>query len=85
MITELKEINKPFVVLLNCMYPQSTAAQELAGQLQERYGVPVLAVSCLDLTEADIKQILTNVLYEFPVKEISVEMPRWVVSLKKDH
>lgn len=84
-ISELKEINKPFVVLLNCMYPQSAPSQQLAQQLSEKYSVPVLAVSCLDLTEADIKQILTNVLYEFPVKEISVEMPRWVVSLAKDH
>ena len=82
-IRELQELQKPFAVLLNCERPSSAEAQELAEQMQQRYGVPVLAVNCLDMTEADIRKILSNVLMEFPVKEIKVNLPRWILSLQK--
>ena len=84
-IDELKEIRKPFVVLLNCVYPESIPAVELAKSLEEKYQVPVLPVNCLEIHERDIKDILRQLLYEFPIKEISVEMPRWIVALEKDH
>ena len=84
-IRELKEIEKPFVVLLNSTMPRSAQVQELRQELEEKYQVPVVAVSCLDLTEEDIREILSQVLYQFPVKEIAVEMPKWIVSLENGH
>ncbi|MFQ9872485.1 MAG: stage IV sporulation protein A [Oscillospiraceae bacterium] len=84
-IDELRRINKPFVVLLNCMEPRSAQSRDLAEQLQESYGVPVLPVSCIDLDEGDIREILTRILFEFPVKEIAVDMPKWIVSLDRGH
>ncbi len=84
-IRELQELEKPFAVLLNCQYPGSSEARALSEQMQERYGVPVLSVNCLDLTEDDIRQILSSVLMEFPVKEIKVNIPRWILSLAPGH
>ena len=84
-IDELKQINKPFITLLNCMYPDSTEAQEMAEELTDKYGVPVLPINCLDLNEEDIKQILSRILFEFPLKEISISFPRWINSLPLDH
>ena len=84
-IDELRQINKPFVVLLNCMYPNSPDARAMRDEMAARYQVPVIAVNCLELQEPDIREILASVLYEFPVREISVEMPRWILSLGKDH
>ncbi len=84
-INELKELQKPFVVLLNCINPESLEAQDLSAQLSARYGVPVMPVSCLELTETQIKEIITQILFEFPVKEIGVDLPQWLVSLKSDH
>lgn len=84
-IAELKEINKPFVVLLNCIYPNSESAAALAEEMSESYGVPVLPVNCQELDEADIHQILARILFEFPVKQITVQMPAWVCSLEKHH
>ncbi|HZK21821.1 MAG TPA: stage IV sporulation protein A, partial [Oscillospiraceae bacterium] len=78
-INELKELSKPFIVLLNCMYPESSAAIELANALTAKYEVPVIPVNCLEITEDEIKQILTAVLFRFPVKEISVNLPNWVI------
>ncbi|MGN0664599.1 MAG: stage IV sporulation protein A [Negativibacillus sp.] len=84
-IEELKQIDKPFTVLLNCAEPDSRASQELAERLQEKYGVPVMAVNCLDLSESSIREILSQVLKEFPIKEICVDLPRWIVALEKNH
>ncbi len=84
-IAELKEIQKPFVVLLNCIYPKSDSAAVLAKELSEKYGVPVIPVNCLELDEADISDILARLLFEFPVKQITVQLPAWVCSLEKSH
>ncbi len=84
-IAELKEIQKPFVVLLNCIYPKSDSAAVLAKDLSEKYGVPVIPVNCLELDEADISDILARLLFEFPVKQITVQLPAWVCSLEKSH
>ena len=84
-IDELKAINKPFVVLLNCVEPSSAAAQDLAANLSEKYGVPVMAVSCAALDEEQIKQIISKVLFEFPVREIAFDLPKWTTSLPLEH
>ena len=84
-IEELKAIEKPFVVLLNCMYPESDSASELAGDLTEKYAVPVIPVNCLELSDDDIKQILSKILFEFPIKEINISFPRWINSLPLEH
>lgn len=84
-INELKEINKPFVVLLNSIYPTSSETLSLSKRLQEKYDVPVIPVSCIDLNENEIKRILAQILFEFPIKEIKVDMPKWLSSLEKNH
>lgn len=84
-ISELKELGKPFIVLLNCTYPNSQSAKQLAASLTEKYAVPVLATNCLELEEDEIREILTQVLFEFPIREISVDFPAWLVSLPCDH
>ncbi len=83
-INELKELNKPFVVLLNCMYPKSASAQVIAGELSEKYNVPVLPVNCLNLTEDEMNDILTQVLYEFPLRKIVVNLPSWIKGCDND-
>lgn len=84
-VRELKELNKPFVVLLNCMFPSATASVSLANELSEKYGVPVLPVNCIDLNEEQIKEILNKILFEFPVREIRVGFPTWLLSLPAEH
>jgi len=84
-ISELREINKPFIVLLNCTYPNSPDAVSLAQDLQKKYKVPVMPVNCMEIEEDEIRNILGKVLFEFPVKEIKVDMPRWISTLEKGH
>ena len=84
-IRELQELGKPFVVLLNCTDPESEDALTLCEQMRQAYGAAVIPVSCLELTETDIRSIITQILYAFPVKEIRVEMPGWITELAPDH
>lgn len=84
-IEELKELQKPFVVLLNCLEPESAESRQLQSELCRRYNVPVMAVSCIQLTEKEIKEIITQILFEFPVKEIGIDLPLWLVGLSNEH
>jgi stage IV sporulation protein A len=84
-IEELKVINKPFVVVLNSVNPNSDYTRDLAMQMANAYNVPVIPLNCLDLDENDIKGIMQELLFEFPVKEIAVQMPKWINSLDKEH
>ena len=84
-VNELKRINKPFVVLLNCVNPSANQAKQLGKNLEEKYGVPVICVSCAQLDENDIESILTTVLYEFPLTEIGIELPGWLDALDITH
>ncbi len=84
-IEELLALEKPFVILLNCVRPTTAESQAMAEALTQKYGVPVMPVNCVDLDESTIKEILANLLYQFPVKEISFEMPRWINQLDNDH
>ncbi len=84
-ISELSELGKPFVVLMNTVDETSEQTERLCASLREKYGVAVLPVNCLTMTRDDISKIITSLLYAFPVKEIGVSMPRWVNSLSKGH
>ncbi len=84
-INELKEIGKPFIVLLNSVSPETKECEELCKSLSQKYGCCVMPVNCLKLNESDIKAILSQILYSFPIKEINFNMPKWVTKLDKGH
>ncbi len=84
-ISELKEINKPFIVLLNCVEPSSIESKKMAENLTAKYGIPVMPINCIDLNEEEIKDIISKILYEFPIKEIAIEMPTWISYLEPEH
>lgn len=84
-INELKEINKPFAVLLNCKNPHSVQSTELSKQMSEKYGVGVIPVNCMELEEEEIIKILSVLLYEFPIREMKVCFDGWITRLEKGH
>ncbi len=84
-IKELQEMGKPFVVLLNSVSPRAPETAELCGDLSRKYGVPVLPVDCMNLTEKAVKKILENILFEFPIRQIGIKMPPWIQFLEEDH
>ena len=79
-ITELKELRKPFAVVMNCRQPSSPGVLGLCAELEDAYGVPVVPVNCLEMGEEEILAVLQNVLYEFPLREVRVSVPNWLSS-----
>ena len=77
-VGELKEIGKPFIVILNTIHPKNTETIELARGLQDKYDVPVMAINVEKMDETEIMSILKEALYEFPVLDIMVNIPEWV-------
>lgn len=84
-ISELKEIQKPFVVLLNSANPSSLKCKELAKSLAQKHQVSVIPVNCLELEEKEIIEILSTLLFEFPIKEIKIDFSKWISRLEKGH
>lgn len=83
--TELDEIGKPYVILVNCTEPDSDEARKLAAQLSEQTHHTALPVNCLTMTAGEVDGILQALLYEFPLQEIAVQMPGWVTMLEPGH
>ncbi len=84
-IQELQSINKPFIVLLNTAYPNAECTVKLKNEMEQKYQTTVLPVNCAELTEKDINEIIENILFEFPVSEININMPKWIGELNHDH
>ncbi len=84
-INELKEINKPFIVILNTAHPESADTLALKQEMEAEYSVPIVPVNCAELGTADIYKIIENVLFEFPLKEINIRVPSWFSALESDH
>lgn len=84
-IRELRDLGKPFIVILNSTHPFARETRELADQLQAQYDVPVLPVDCAQLSQDDIYVIMEQVLYEFPVREVNINLPQWVEALEAKH
>ena len=84
-VGELKDIGKPFIVILNSTHPMLPETERLAEGLKDNYGVPVLPISIENMTERDIYSILREALYEFPVLEVKVNMPEWIATLSPNN
>ena len=84
-ITELKEIGKPFIVILNTTHPTLPETEKLSVELREKYDVPVLPISVETMNDKDIINILKEALYEFPIVEVKINMPEWIAILNPKH
>ena len=84
-VSELRALNKPFIILLNCANPSSPEARELSLQLSDKYNTKVMPINCEDLTADDINSMFANLLYEFPIDEIKISFPKWIDGLDFSH
>ena len=84
-VSELKEIGKPFIVILNSLHPTNTETTELSRELESNYDVPVMPINVEGMNEKEIMSILKSALYEFPILDIEVNMPEWIHVLPNNH
>lgn len=84
-VNELKELNKPFIVVLNTTDLYNMDTQQQILQLEEKYGVPVVGMDVLNMTKEDIAGLLERILYEFPLRCIEIDIPGWMQALPREH
>ena len=84
-IKELKEINKPFIVILNTVHPNNPETIALSREISDKYHVIVLPVNVDNMNEKDMSDILREALYEFPIIEVKVKIPDWISVLDYKH
>ena len=84
-VKELKQLRKPFVLLLNTAKPYSDEAIKLSEELSTKYEVPVIPINCDQMKKDDIHQIFEKILCEFPLTMIEFYMPKWVEMLPANH
>lgn len=84
-VKELKELNKPFIMVLNSTKPNEPETEILRKQIRDKYNVPVVTADCYRMSIDHVNNILENVLFEFPMKEININLPGWVEGLDNSH
>ena len=84
-VRELKELNKPFIILLNSDSPYSESTKALARKLEEKYETTVIPTDCSNLELDDINNIFSKILYEFPIERININFPKWADRLDENH
>lgn len=84
-INELKELEKPFIIILNSKHPNLDTTIALKESLEAKYGVAVVLMDCLNMQINDVELIFEKLLFEFPIKEININLPGWVEGLPKSH
>ena len=84
-VKELKELNKPFIMLMNSQNPNDGYTQEMAKRLSEKYEATVLPINCLELNINDINEIFSKLLYEFVIERVEVKFPRWLDGLDSNN
>lgn len=77
-VNELKALNKPFVIILNTLSPESESAKKLANSLQEKYNAVVSIKNIALMEKHDFEEVLESALYEFPITSIEFVLPEWI-------
>ena len=84
-ILDMKKTGKPFLVVINSRNPQGEEARNLKAYIYKEYGMEPMIADCQAMELEDIGGLLKSLLYNFPMKELRVFMPRWVEALEGDH
>ncbi len=84
-VSELKALNKPFVIVLNSSDPQNQNCKALKTSLEQKYEVPVVALNATTLSSAEITEIFEELLNEFPVTSVDAVLPEFLERLPLDN
>jgi stage IV sporulation protein A len=85
LVSELKNLDKPFVIILNTTEVNSNKTKKLADELSEKYQVSVIPIDVMNLTDGDIDKILKEALNEFDISKLDIRIPNWLTALDDEH
>ena len=84
-IADMKKTGKPYLVIVNSASPTGDAAKTVQADLKAKYGVDSFICDCQALSAEDINGLLQQLLYAFPMRQLSVYLPRWIDALEAEH
>ncbi|MBR5868564.1 MAG: stage IV sporulation protein A, partial [Clostridia bacterium] len=84
-LSEMSASGKPYLLLVNSKAPASPTAQAVCESLTNRYGIPALAVDVLHMGSGEICDILRSLLFEFPLGDLSFDLPGYLADLPMTH
>ncbi len=84
-VNEMKELGKPFAVVLNTRKEKDSDSKKLASSLAEKYGVPVILQNVMSMGKEELSEILRAVLMQFPAESVGIVMPKWLQALPRDN
>ena len=84
-VNQLKELEKPFVIILNSATPQNPKSIELAEELEAKYDTPVVLTNCQRMTQETFDEIFNKLLYQFPAWEVDFKLPGYMDALPYNH
>ena len=84
-IEEIREIGKPYVIVLNCARPYSEETRRLAEAMEQTYQAVVIPVNCQQMHREDVANIMNAILLEFPVTQMDFFIPKWTEMLPREH
>lgn len=84
-IAEMKQLGKPFVLLLNSAHPRQADTLALRDAMEEKYAVPVMLLNVKEMQVEDIQHVLESLLMEFPLREVRLSAPAWLDALDESH
>ena len=84
-IRDMKATGKPYLVIINTRNPASEGAKAVRQHIRDQYGVEAVIADCQAMEEEDIRDLLRQLLYSFPMRQLRVHMPRWLDALENDH
>lgn len=80
-ITELLNIGKPFIVIVNTKYPSSKSANETVNYIYNKYNVTAIPLNVEEMGEQDVNRIMEECLKMFPVSGFEIRYNEWIDSL----
>ena len=84
-IADMQLTGKPFLVIINSRNPAGEAAKAVQNSIKESFGIDAMIADCQVMDDDDIRQMLSSLLYCFPMQALHVHLPRWFDALESDH
>ena len=84
-IRDMQATGKPFLVVINSRTPGAESARAVRDHIRSRFGVEPMIADCQAMTQEDIAELMSAILYAFPLGQLRVFLPRWMDALEPDH
>lgn len=84
-ITQLQQIGKPFLVIVNSAKPYGEEARAVQKRIKDTYNVNCMILNCEQIGPNEIQHVFEQFLYEFPLTRVVFQIPKWTETLENTH